>query len=624
MRVYRRVSEPGITLENISSHVLKQYSLPPTLNNEDEERVDYDVAFEPLKGFEIFDAQPHTKIQLTIQFLYRLLKERAESSLNADVFQIDPRVFRRRIDFVLQDDHLGTDQVWLEPYYLNAKHLFGFLMGFHFRNKLDTVSRETLKRSLSLNREGRENTDFYADHLLKCELFLRAFKAKLFPLRVNGMCNLDVSWPTEGLEARQLDSKIYILGNDCRSSSQFQGLKANGPLQMPGESPNICFMYRPEDKSLARDLYSALRGEKYHTFPGMERMFGMKLEKENVKGLVLSGFSPEELHHDLEMVRAEMKGRSVLPVVLFPWSRGSENPEGERAYYMLKHTYLNVGLPTQLVSVEKLKNTITFKWSVGNIGLAVFGKLGGKPWKVEPRNESCLIVGLGQAHRRDAEGRISKYFAYSVLTDSSGLYETIKVVARREDRNEYLQTLVSGILRVLEEHHDLYRTFVVHTPFSLRRDELDQVHSALKSFAQGSGKEKRLVAMKFNDTDKFMGFALWNNSKTPYESSFVRLGRGEYLVWFEGLQYHNHNIQRRVARPMHIHFTYSNEVIQKGDEVAFLQDAINLSGANWRGFNAKSAPISVYYAQLISKYIGHFDQLGLPEIDIENMPPWFL
>jgi len=90
------------------------------------------------------------------------------------------------------------------------------------------------------------------------------------------------------------------------------------------------------------------------------------------------------------------------------------------------------------------------------------------------------------------------------------------------------------------------------------------------------------------------------------------------------LQYHNPTVKRRIAKPMHIEFTYPVGGLDREEEAGFLQDAVNLSGANWRGFNAKSLPVSVYYAKLISDYIGHFDQLGLGELDVENLPPWFL
>ena len=55
-----------------------------------------------------------------------------------------------------------------------------------------------------------------------------------------------------------------------------------------------------------------------------------------------------------------------------------------------------------------------------------------------------------------------------------------------------------------------------------------------------------------------------------------------------------------------------------------LQDAINLSGANWRGFNAKAMPVSVYYAQLIARYLKEFESHGLAAVDVNTLTPWFL
>ncbi len=622
VRVYRKESVPNSSLQSLRDTGIKRYDLPKSVN--DDQRISYDIAFDPTDEYETFDATPYTKIQLTLEFLSRALARKTKEILPPERFHLDPANFRRFIDFVLHEDELGSDVVWLEPYYLESKHVFGFLMGFRFKSNQEKVSREILQRSLSLTRDGRENTDFYVDHFSKCEAFLKQFGPSLFPLVLPNGSQIDVSWPSEPLESSQLASKTYILANDKQSKSQFQGLKSYGPLQNVDGSPVLCFMYRQEDKPLAHDLFFALKGERYQTFPGMQRMFGMGLEKNDVQGISLSGFGVVDLEQAVQAVKAQNAGRIILPIILFPWNKDTGDPEGESAYYTLKHVFLRHRLPTQLVSVTKLSNPNTFKWSVGNIGLAVFGKLGGKPWKVAPQNRSCLIIGIGQSHRRDADGRISRYFAYSVLSDSSGLYETIKVLAKNNDCNVYLASLMDGIIDILKNHANAYNSFVIHTPFSLCRDEADHVHRALQTFAESEGQDKRLVAMKFNDSNKYMGFALWNNSRVPFESTYISLGQSEYLVWFEGLQYNNTTVRRRVARPMHIKFTYPNDRLARSEEIGHLQDAINLSGANWRGFNAKSLPVSVYYARLISQYIGHFDQLGLSEIEIEDMPPWFL
>ena len=110
----------------------------------------------------------------------------------------------------------------------------------------------------------------------------------------------------------------------------------------------------------------------------------------------------------------------------------------------------------------------------------------------------------------------------------------------------------------------------------------------------------------------------------PYESTVIPLSRSEFLVWFEGLQYGQQTVRKMVGSPLHVKFTYPNEGLTREQQRAHLQDAINLSGANWRGFNAKSLPVSVYYAQLIARYLREFEIHGLPTVDVDTLTPWFL
>ncbi len=55
-----------------------------------------------------------------------------------------------------------------------------------------------------------------------------------------------------------------------------------------------------------------------------------------------------------------------------------------------------------------------------------------------------------------------------------------------------------------------------------------------------------------------------------------------------------------------------------------LQDCINLSGANWRGFKAKQLPVSIFYCQKISEFLTKFEENGYDNIHIDNLKPWFL
>jgi hypothetical protein len=249
--------------------------------------------------------------------------------------------------------------------------------------------------------------------------------------------------------------------------------------------------------------------------------------------------------------------------------------------------------------------------------------MGGYPWKVEPQTNRCLIIGIGQSHKK-VQGQIKKYYAYSILTDSSGLYEDLRVLSRSTSEDAYLKQLSSNLTQVLRDYAARFNKFAIHTTFSIKKSELQAIREVIESYSSETDKSTEFVVLKFNDSNKFFGYSPGSNSMIPYESTFIRLSSREFLVWFEGLQYHSPNVNRRIGGPVHIAFIYPEHDLDDQMKINYLQDSLNLSGANWRGFNAKSLPVSIYYAHLVAKYLREFDRLGLEEIELSNLTPWFL
>jgi hypothetical protein len=156
----------------------------------------------------------------------------------------------------------------------------------------------------------------------------------------------------------------------------------------------------------------------------------------------------------------------------------------------------------------------------------------------------------------------------------------------------------------------------------LRKDELDTIKATIDALANNKS-DKKFAVMRFNDDHYYMGYDLKNNTLIPYESSFVRISVDSYLIWFEGLQYGYTSVKERIGPPIQVTFDYPKDCTTN-DLLNYLQDAINLSGANWRGFNAKTMPVSILYAHLLSGFLAAFDSLNFDEINIENILPWFL
>jgi hypothetical protein len=328
-------------------------------------------------------------------------------------------------------------------------------------------------------------------------------------------------------------------------------------------------------------------------------------------------------------LKSQFQNGQILPVALVPFSRHVSDEQG-LDYFRAKHAFLSQGLASQFIDrIKTMGDRNVLKWSISNIALAIFSKMGGVPWQVKPSTEKCLIVGIGQAHRINIDSVtkhrvIEKYIAYSVLTDSTGIYESIKVLGNSTDQNQYLASLKSNLRLVLLSHKEQYTSFVLHVTFSLRREEISAIKELLDELQDEETPDCEFVVIKFNDHNDFFGFAIEHNSRIPYEGAVVPLSDHEFLMWFAGVDVSGSKAPKKPERPVHLKVLYPREPLSEIDLQRLLQDAVNIAGANWRGFNAKSMPISIYYAKLIADHYAGFREAGLSEVDMDNLPPWFL
>ena len=560
-------------------------------------------------------------IYLTIAALRLALIQSCTKELDADRFSTLDN-YRRGVEILMAEYPEGRQVISLEPYFLRSKHQFGFLADFRFHPKPEhRGTRRALELSLSLDRNGKANLSYYADRYSKLIAYVKKFHHKIFPLTVPGGQKIIVESRLVQLTPDKLTVKCYVVGSGKEAHSQFMGVRQSGPLK-ESQNTHLYFVYGPDDYSLSHDLYRALRGDTFPTFPGMTRMFRVPMSKENVNGTTLSDFSVDEINRIRDRIFENAAGRNVVPIVLTPFSK-HDAPEQNAEYWKLKHAFLSKGVPIQVVATETVADKDKLKWSVASLGLQIFAKLGGTPWKVRPRTERCLIVGIGQAHRK-SEGHIERFFAYSVLTDSSGVFEEVKVLADAKEEADYIQSFSTKLREIFTDYSRRFSSFVVHTTFSVSRDELECIANVLEERRKEQVQPGEFVAIKFNDKNKFFGFAADHNSFVPYESTMTSLSSNEFLVWFEGRQYGRSTLSKKVARPVHVKFTFPHEGLARDQKRAHLQDAINLSGANWRGFNAKSLPISVFYAKLIADYLKGFENQGLSAVDVGILKPWFL
>lgn len=579
----------------------------------------YSISLNRVANWEEFNFPIHLNHNLANRMIFDALCDALKGNMIGFKFTVEENK-GLYINFIIQEYTEGNQVVFIQPYFLRSKGKFGFLIDFKFKqNKESIFNKEVQKLSLSLDRYYRSNKDFYKEKLyMISNLF-----GKIPPFKF-GSSNVTLSSSLYSLPANLLDKKNYIFRNNNLSNSQFNGVKKFGAFkEIENSNVHFYFIFSAKNKGLANDIFLSLNGKKSPgTFPGMKSMFNIDIEKNNVSSILFENQSIDGANLVLRELDVQiLKNASKTPFVLYIEENNHEHIYQE-LYSFFKLNLLKRSIAFQVVTNEKLGNQDTLKWSISSVGLQIFSKLGGIPWLVKPSKENCLILGIGQAYgKRDENGVITKQFAYSVCIDSTGLFKKVEILSKDVTDRDSFNASISENLEALLKSEDFkgYNKCAIHIPFKVSKDVIE----AIRKTAQNVSSEIDLKIIKVNTKNKFFGFSS-HLTKVPYESSYIKLSEQEFLVWFEGLNYGKEIVYKKPASPVHIEFLR----FEGGDnqyEMDYLQDIINLSGGNWRGFNAKSMPISIYYSQIIAEYTNDFEDIdGFTKDVFINNKPWFL
>ena len=597
------------------------FSLPVARSNEEWAR--YWVAFEPEDEFEEFVVAPLDNVYLTQRALFDGLMRSVNSTLSESSFAVPRDGFFEELQFNGIEHPEGIEQLVVQPYFLRRRKEFGWLLDYHFRKKPDVpFSRKIQQLSLTLDKNFKRNLNYYVDRYEKVNTYLSHFRGCIDSVALKGISEPVRTQPTFAcIPAARLGSKSYLFAGDRSSKSQFNGLKQYGPLTPLPESPKLLFVFREVDRPAARKLAVAIRGassrERY-SFPGFQSLFKSEIEIDG-DPFVLEDLSQESFKVALARVQSDRENRLVIPIFVLP--DGEDN-----GYTEHKAIFSHAGIPTQVCTLQVINDDYTLKWSAGNIALQIFCKAGGQPWKVKPSTDETLIVGVSQSHKLTAVEtgtNVSRYFAFSVLTDNSGLFRELDVLGDSSDQDEYLRLLRTNLAITLREESTKYKQVVIHTSFRLSNAEMNAIEETVKEAANSKDTECRFAVVKVNQKNRYFGVNRAVNSLVPYEATYVNMGGGEYLIWFEGIYPDKQTVNKAFPGPTHLVFLKTSSEDRIADN-ALLQDLVNLSGANWRGFNAKSAPVSIFYCHLIAEFVQSFHQRDLPLPQVQDLNPWFL
>lgn len=583
----------------------------------------YDVSLVSKRGYEELEFEFALNHVLSVHVIHQELLEILERDESNIAYYVPRKaIFLRKIHFVTKEYKEGNSEIIVRPHYLKSQKLFGFLFEHKFSlNEGQPFNRVTQIRSFSLDVSGRPNIYFYKDKKSEID----RFTTNVFHPIISGT-DLDIDSRFSAVPSKALDVKTYLVGNGRTARSQFMGIKSNGPYRLVDGNVRYLFLFSERTRSLARDVYLGLTGKLFPgQFPGLQKMFSLPIRKDLVEHHLVQDFDEPSIgaiESRVRELKSSFSNSKIIVVAVLP--KGFKGVEAAfDAYGYLKLMALRNDTYCQVVTEDTFFKKDQLKWSVSNIGLQIFSKLGGAPWLVKPAKNNCLIFGLGSV-QETLDGNITKYTAYTVCLDSSGDFRYIKPLSSSNDEPTYLDSLKSNLQEVLSsELGEHYKSLVLHLPRKISRKEIDVVKEVVSSIRKVE--EFEVIVIRINTKHKYLGFSD-HNTCVPYESTYVQLSTNEFLIWAEGLQYGKEVLHKRVSEPLLVEFMESREEWTTKKEC--LQDILNLTGANWRGFNAKAQPISISYSRLIARFMKEFSHLesvnDMSIVSAKSVAPWFL
>ena len=203
--------------------------------------------------------------------------------------------------------------------------------------------------------------------------------------------------------------------HERRSQDKFRGLKKFGPFRpVPTNEPSFGFVFPSIYREYANKLFLSLKNGAGPVFTGVENMFRFRLQKNQVFHVPVHNYKPDQYGENSRAYTdaiSEWKARQTNrhPDLFFLLHPKSPTWRADTPYYACKASALNEGVVSQSVTLDLLDNPTQFGWSIANIALAVFAKIGGIPWVVHGEElENNLIIGIGRTHLFDSIRRQNK------------------------------------------------------------------------------------------------------------------------------------------------------------------------------------------------------------------------
>lgn len=320
----------------------------------------------------------------------------------------------------------------------------------------------------------------------------------------------------------------------------------------------------------------------------------------------------------------------------------------DNPYYVAKARFMRAGVPVQAVRLETIEQSRGRAYTLNNLALASYAKIGGVPWVISTPGVATheLVIGIGSTEvGQDRLGKRTRYVGFTTLFQGDGRYlvwETTREATFEEYPDKLLASLRNSIRFVRTQNRwesgDSVR-LVFHVYKPLKRVEIDTVKRLVKELLDDHPVEFAFLDISqhhplqvFDPRQKGVPYRSFETNRNAHKGIFAPqrgtalllgprtallqlVGANEVKTWDQGLP-------RPLLLELHPDSDFS-------DLTYLVRQVFHFSFMSWRSFFPSHEPVTILYSRWIARMLGNlksvpnWDSMSLNQLR-DRRAMWFL
>jgi len=295
-------------------------------------------------------------------------------------------------------------------------------------------------------------------------------------------------------------------------------------------------------------------------------------------------------------------------------------PPDANPYFTSKARFVGNGIPVQEFTLESLglpdQRVI---WSLNNMALATYAKLGGVPWLLaaEPPIAHELVFGIGSSTVQNGRlGQKERMIGITTVFTGDGNY-FINNISAAVQTEEYFETLLTNVRLTMTKIRQAYNW--------QPRDSVRLIFHAFKTFKDVEAEVVKQVVHELGDYNVEFSFVhvaenhpflMFDTQQTgagyykkgiyaPERGRYIQLSEHTSLVSLTGaqeLKQANDGLPKPVQLILHRDSTFK-------DLTYLSKQVIKFGAHSWRSYMPAPMPVSIYYSQLMAQMLGQLNSI---------------